>query len=83
MLGAYAWVARDNATFGAQGAYDDLVPGFEALFAKLCAGRSDCTDAAASPVWAQFYDAVRQLAALPRDARHQQLKELTMETPRA
>ena len=83
MLGAYAWVARDNATFGAQGAYDDLVPGFEALFAKLCAGRSDCTDAAASPVWAQFYDAVRQLAALPRDARHQQLKEHTMEAPRA
>ena len=79
-----AWVARaNNATFGAQGAYDDLVPGFEALFAKLCAGQSDCTDAAASPVWAQFYDAVRQLAALPRDARHQQLKELTMETPRA
>lgn len=79
-----AWVARaNNATFGAQGAYDDLVPGFEALFAKLCAGRSDCTDAAASPVWTQFYDAVRQLAALPRDARHQQLKALTLETPRA
>ena len=28
-----AWVARaNNASFGAQAAYDDLVPGFEALF---------------------------------------------------
>jgi predicted aminopeptidase len=33
--GAYdGWVARaNNAAFGAQGAYDDLVPAFEALFA--------------------------------------------------
>ena len=75
-----AWVARaNNATFGAQGAYDDLVPGFEALFAQLCAGRSDCTDASVSPVWAQFYDAVRQLAALPKETRHEQLKNLTTE----
>ena len=75
-----AWVARaNNATFGAQGAYDDLVPGFEALFAQLCAGRSDCTDASASPVWAQFYDAVQKLAALPKEARHEQLKNLTTE----
>ena len=75
-----AWVARaNNATFGAQGVYDDLVPGFEALFAQLCAGRSDCTNAATSPVWSQFYDAVRQLAALPKEARHEQLKELTTE----
>ena len=75
-----AWVARaNNATFGAQGAYDDLVLGFEALFAQLCAGRTDCTNAATSPVWSQFYDAVRQLAALPKEARHEQLKELTTE----
>ncbi len=34
--GAYdGWVARaNNATFGAQAAYDDLVPGFEALFER-------------------------------------------------
>ena len=84
IAGYDAWVARaNNATFGAQGAYDDLVPGFEALFATLCAGGSDCTDAAASPVWAQFYDAVRALAALPRDARHQQLKASPLEKPRA
>jgi predicted aminopeptidase len=58
------WVAQaNNAAFGAQAAYDELVPGFEALFERQ--GRD----------WARFYDAVRQLAALPRAERHQQLKE--------
>lgn len=58
------WVARaNNAALGAQAAYDDLVPAFEALFERQ--GRS----------WPQFYDAVKRLAALPKDQRHQQLKE--------
>lgn len=57
------WVARaNNASFGAQAAYDELVPGFEALFE---AGGRD---------WQRFYDAVRKLAALPKDERHQALK---------
>ena len=48
------WVARaNNAAFGAQGAYDDLVPGFEALFERE--GRD----------WPRFYTAVRRIAALP------------------
>jgi predicted aminopeptidase len=53
--GAYdAWVARaNNAAFGAQGAYDDLVPSFEALFEHE--GRD----------WPRFYTAVRRIAALP------------------
>jgi predicted aminopeptidase len=53
--GAYdAWVARaNNAAFGAQGAYDDLVPSFEALFEHE--GRS----------WPRFYTEVRRIAALP------------------
>jgi len=53
--GAYdAWVARaNNAAFGAQGAYDDLVPGFEALFERE--GRN----------WPRFYTQVRRIAALP------------------
>lgn len=54
-----AWVARaNNAAFGAQAAYDALVPGFEALFERE--GRD----------WPRFYAAVRQLAALPRVERH-------------
>ena len=58
-----AWVARaNNASIGAQAAYDELVPGFEALFA------------AKGQDWQRFYDAVRQLAALPREERRQALK---------
>jgi predicted aminopeptidase len=53
--GAYdAWVVRaNNAAFGAQGAYDDLVPSFEALFEHE--GRD----------WPRFYTEVRRIAALP------------------
>lgn len=62
------WVARaNNAAFGAQAAYDELVPGFEALFERE--GRD----------WQRFYDAAKRLAAMPRDQRHKVLKE----TPRA
>ena len=71
------WVAdANNAALGAQGAYDDLVPAFEALFTRLCAGKSDCTDAARSDTWQRFYDAVAQLAALPQAERRAQLEAL-------
>lgn len=53
----------NNASFGAQAAYDDLVPGFEALF------RREGGD------WRRFYDAAKELATLPREVRHQKLKE--------
>jgi predicted aminopeptidase len=59
-----AWVAQaNNAAFGAQAAYDELVPGFEALFVRL--GRN----------WPAFYDAVKELAARPKKERAQQLKQ--------
>ena len=59
-----AWVARaNNALFGAQAAYDDLVPDFEALFERQ--GRD----------WPRFYDAVKHLAALPKDERHKALRQ--------
>jgi len=58
------WVAQaNNAWFGAQAVYDELVPGFEALFERE--GRD----------WNRFYEAVRRLAALPRPERHRLLKE--------
>ena len=58
------WVeGANNATFGAQAAYDELVPGFKALFERE--GRD----------FARFYDAARRLADLPRAERHQVLKE--------
>ena len=62
--GAYdAWVARaNNAAFGAQAAYDELVPGFEALFERE------------GEDWPRFYAAVKQLAALPKAARDLALK---------
>ena len=65
-----AWVARaNNASFGAQAAYDDLVPGFEALFAHE--GRD----------WQRFYDAVQRLASLPKNERHSILNSNTLEIP--
>jgi predicted aminopeptidase len=63
-----AWVAQaNNAAFGAQAAYDDLVPGFEALFARQ--GRD----------WRRFYAAVRQLAKLPAPKRAGQLHQWAKE----
>ena len=59
------WVAEaNNASFGAQAAYDELVPGFEALFAREGGD------------WQRFYDAAKRLAALPKGERHQILKEI-------
>ena len=65
------WVARaNNASFGAQAAYDELVPGFEAMFEQ--SGRD----------WQGFYDAVRRLAALPEAERLTLLKTpTTAKTP--
>ncbi|WP_235579712.1 aminopeptidase [Ramlibacter sp. Leaf400] len=64
------WVANaNNASFGAQAAYDDLVPGFEGLFESV--GRD----------WTRFYDEAKRLATLPRFERHEYLKR--KETPRA
>ena len=57
------WVASaNNAAFGAQAAYDDLVPGFEALFERE--GRD----------YKRFYDAATRLSKLPKDERQQALK---------
>jgi predicted aminopeptidase len=57
--GAYdGWVARaNNAVFGAQAAYYDLVPVFETLFERE--GRD----------WPRFYAEVKRLAALPKSDR--------------
>lgn len=53
-----AWFERaNNAAFGVQAAYDELVPGFERLFEAQ--GRD----------FERFYAEVGRLAALPRDAR--------------
>ena len=62
------WVAgANNAAFGAQAAYDEWVPGFEALFEAQ--GRD----------WARFYDAVRRLSQLPLPERSRTLNQLKME----
>ncbi len=63
------WVANaNNASFGAQAAYDDLVPAFEAVFVREGAR------------WPAFYDAVRRLAALPKEERTRVLKQLADQT---
>lgn len=60
-----AWVAHaNNAAFGVQAAYDELVPGFEALFAQQGGD------------WPRFHAAVAELARLPRDERQTRLKAL-------
>ena len=57
------WVASaNNAAFGAQAAYDDFVPGFDALFERE--GRD----------YKRFYDAVTRLSKLPKDERKKLLK---------
>lgn len=64
-----AWVASaNNAAFGAQAAYDDLVPAFEALFEQQ------------DRDWRRFYDAVKQLAALDREARRAALQRALLAT---
>lgn len=59
------WVAQaNNASFGAQAAYDELVPGFEALFEQQGGD------------WGRFYEAARKLAGQSKSERHRHLKEL-------
>jgi len=66
-----SWVAgANNAAFGAQAAYDELVPGFEALFAQFGAA----PDVAPDQQWHRFYDEVKRLADLPPAKRTAALK---------
>ena len=59
------WVAEANtAAFGAQAAYDELVPAFEALFVQE--GRD----------FPRFYDAAKKLAQMPKAQRRERLKEI-------
>lgn len=52
------WVAQsNNASFATQAAYDELVPGFQALFERQGGN------------WQAFYDAVKTLAQQPKDER--------------
>ena len=63
-----AWVAQaNNAAFGAQAAYDDLVPGFEALFVRQ--GRD----------WQRFFMAVKDLAQRPVPERARLLQQWALE----
>ena len=57
-------VNANNASFGAQGAYEDLVPAFEALFERE--GRN----------WPSFYDAVKRLAEKPAAERSKILRTM-------
>ncbi|RYX96081.1 MAG: aminopeptidase [Comamonadaceae bacterium] len=59
----------NNASLGAQAAYDQLVPGFEALFERE--GRD----------WQRFYDAVKQISQLSKSERRQQLEALAKAYP--
>ena len=61
------WVARaNNALFGAQAAYDEQVPGFEALFRAESRNGGD--------PWPRFFARVKELAAQPKDERDAQLR---------
>lgn len=60
------WVEQaNNASFGAQAAYDDLVPAFEALFQS---GGQD---------FPRFFEAVRQVAKASPEDRLSQLREMS------
>ncbi len=76
LSGYDTWVANaNNAAFGAQAAYDDLVPQFEALFRQNAALSPDH-----SP-WLAFYDSVRHLSQLPEGERRKALADLTHSKP--
>ena len=61
-----AWVAgANNAYFAGLATYDELVPEFEAVFARE------------DQDFAKFYAQIRALAPLPKDERHAALKRLT------
>ena len=65
------WVEQaNNAAFGAQAAYDALVPAFEALYQREAAGQTGAAG------WARFFASVRELGALPAPERAQALAAL-------
>jgi predicted aminopeptidase len=55
----------NNASLGAQAAYDELVPQFEAVFEKK--GRN----------WRAFYQAMQSITPLPKDERRKALADMT------
>jgi len=66
------WVAQaNNASFGVQAVYDELVPDFEAMFER--SGRD----------WPRFHAAVADLARLPKDERLANLTAGEAALPRA
>lgn len=60
------FVARaNNASLGAQAAYDELVPQFEAVFERK--GRD----------WGAFYAAIQSIVPLPKQERREALLRMT------
>jgi predicted aminopeptidase len=60
------WVSRaNNASLGAVAAYDDLVPQFEAVFAKK------------EQNWTSFYEAIQSITPLPKEERRKALADMT------
>ena len=58
------WVERaNNAAFGAQAAYDELVPSFEALFHRE------------GDDFRRFYARVKEIGELPKPERRERLRE--------
>ncbi|WP_249661460.1 aminopeptidase [Variovorax sp. PCZ-1] len=55
----------NNASLGAQAAYDELVPQFEAVFEKK--GKN----------WKEFYQAIQSITPLPKDERRKALLAMT------
>ncbi len=71
------WVANvNNASLGAQGAYDELVPAMEALYGEQVARPGQA--------WPLFYDAVKAMVPLPMQERRRLLAAaLARQTPTA
>lgn len=64
------WVANaNNASLGAQAAYDDWVPALEVLFQNQ--------QQTSKTPWPAFYDAVRKLADMPKAERQMALERMT------
>ncbi len=58
------WIARaNNASLAAQGAYDELVPQFVAVYER--SGKD----------WPKFYDAIKAMVPLPKDERRAALAQ--------
>jgi predicted aminopeptidase len=68
-----AWVSQaNNALFAVHAAYDELVPGFVAMYQQAAAQHGE-----GEAAWSRFYAEALRLSHLPKTERHEALRALS------